>query len=71
MLNHCCLLHSVNLSTEDNPTGREARAYSMDVRGERYRKHAESQATRLRWRGMEEFDASREGRREAPRRRSP
>ena len=41
----------------DNPTGREARAYSMDVRGERYRKHAESQATRLRWRGMEEFDA--------------
>jgi len=41
----------------DNPTGREARAYSMDVRGERYRKHAETQATRLRWRGMEEFDA--------------
>ena len=42
---------------KDNPTGREARAYSMDVRGERYRKHAEAQATRLRWRGMEEFDA--------------
>ena len=41
----------------DNPTGREARAYSMDVRGKRYQKHAEAQATRLRWRGMEEWDA--------------
>jgi hypothetical protein len=40
-----------------NPTGYEARAYSMGVRGERYRKHAEAQAARLRWRGMEEFDA--------------
>ena len=42
---------------KDNPTGREARAYSMDVRGKRYQKHAEAQATRLRWRGMEEWDA--------------
>ena len=40
-----------------NPTGREARAYSMDVRGKRYQKHAEAQAARLRWRGMEEWDA--------------
>ena len=40
-----------------DPTGREARAYSMDVRGKRYQKHAEAQATRLRWRGMEEWDA--------------
>ena len=29
----------------------------MDVRGKRYQKHAEAQATRLRWRGMEEWDA--------------
>ena len=41
----------------DNPTGHAARAYSMDVRGKRYQKHAEAQATRLRWRGMEEWDA--------------
>jgi len=40
-----------------DPTGRAARAYSMDVRGKRYQKHAEAQATRLRWRGMEEWDA--------------
>ena len=40
-----------------DPTGREARAYSMDVRGKRYQKHAEAQAARLRWRGMEEYDA--------------
>ena len=40
-----------------DPTGRAARAYSMDVRGKRYQKHAEAQAARLRWRGMEEYDA--------------
>jgi len=46
-----------NPEYRSNPTSREARAYSMDVRGKRYQKHAEAQATRLRWRGMEEWDA--------------
>ena len=40
-----------------DPTGAAGRAYAMRVRGERYKKHAEAQATRLRWRGMEEWDA--------------
>ena len=39
------------------PTERAAMLAALAVRGERYRKHAEAQATRLRWRGMEEWDA--------------
>jgi len=48
------------ISTRINPTApTELPAYlaGLAVRGERYRKHAEAQATRLRWRGMEEWDA--------------
>lgn len=40
-----------------DPTGYAGRAYAMRIRGARYQKHAEAQATRLRWRGMEEWDA--------------
>jgi hypothetical protein len=39
------------------PTERAAMLAALAVRGERYRKHAEVQTTRLRWRGMEEWDA--------------
>ena len=48
------------ISTRINPTApTELPAYlaGLAVRGERYRKYAEAQATRLRWRGMEEYDA--------------
>jgi hypothetical protein len=40
-----------------HPTSREVRALVLDKRGARYAKYAEAQATRLRWRGMEEWDA--------------
>ena len=40
-----------------NPTSHATRILALRVRGERYRKLAERQAKRLRWRGMEEYDA--------------
>ena len=39
------------------PTELPAYLAGLAVRGERYRKYAEAQAARLRWRGMEEWDA--------------
>ena len=39
------------------PTSHPVVMEALAVRGERYRKHAEAQTTRLRWRGMEEWDA--------------
>ena len=40
-----------------NPTSHDTRILALRIRGERYRKLAERQAKRLRWRGMEEYDA--------------
>jgi hypothetical protein len=40
------------------PTSQEVRSVALKVRGERYRKYAETQAKRLRWLGMEYMDAS-------------
>jgi len=39
------------------PTSLPVLAEAHAVRGKRYQKHVEAQATRLRWRGMEEWDA--------------
>ena len=40
-----------------NPTGREATRYAADVRARRWAKYDEARQARLKWRGMEEFDA--------------
>jgi hypothetical protein len=40
------------------PTSQTVRSAALKIRGERYRKYAETQAKRLRWRGMEYMDAS-------------
>ena len=39
------------------PTSHPVVMEALAVRAERYRKHADAQTTRLRWRGMEEWDA--------------
>jgi len=40
-----------------HPTSHPVVMEALAVRGQRYQKHAEAQTTRLRWRGMEEWDA--------------
>ena len=40
-----------------NPTSHEVRLRCLAKRGEVYKRHAERQAKRLRWRGMEDYDA--------------
>lgn len=40
-----------------DPTGREATRYASEVRAGRWAKYDESRQARLKWRGMEEFDA--------------
>lgn len=40
-----------------NPTSRHTREAALELRGKRYQSHAERQAKRLQWRGMEEYDA--------------
>jgi hypothetical protein len=40
-----------------HPTSHPVVMEALAVRGQRYQKHVEAQTTRLRWRGMEEWDA--------------
>ncbi len=42
---------------KSDPTGREASRYAAEVRASRWAKYDEARQTRLKWRGMEEYDA--------------